>query len=499
MEIKKVLEKAREEGLALTFDDLRLRTDYSEVLPDEVDVSSKFSRNVGSKIPIIGAAMDTVTEYALAIELAKLGGIGVIHKNLDIGEQAAQVARVKYHLNGLIDNPICVFEDETVSAILSRREEKEYRFHSFPVLDRDRKLVGIITENDFDLCTHPDLKAKQIMTSSLLTAKVGTTLDEAYDLMRNEKKKALPLVDDQRVLQGMYVFSDVKRIKERSAVMYNVDKRGQLIVAAAVGTGEEALERVARLHENKVDVIVIDTAHGDSKRVYETLKQIKRAYNLDVVVGNVSVGASAKRLVAAGADGVKVGQGGGSICTTRIIAGIGRPQVSAIYDCAMEIDGSGVPICADGGLRSSGDITIAIGAGAHSVMMGSMLAGTAEAPGKIISVDGGQWKTYRGMGSLGAMQERKGSRERYNQGNKKGNKLVPEGVEGAVPYKGSLADVMIQYMGGLRSGMGYVGAASIEELRKRGDFDRITSAGFKESHPHDIKITRDSPNYRRED
>ncbi|MBS3080526.1 IMP dehydrogenase [Candidatus Pacearchaeota archaeon] len=500
MRDKIVLEKARNEGLALTFDDVRLRSNYAEDMPDEVDVGSKFSRNVRLKIPIVSAAMDNVTEYGLAIELAKLGGIGVIHrKNISIKDQVSHVEKVKYHLNGLIEKPIWVYEDESVFSILSRREEKGYTFHSFPVLNREGKLVGIITGNDFEFCRNSSLKAKDIMTTELLLAPMGTTIDEAYDKMCKAKKKILPLVKNNGEIVGMYVFSDVKRIKTRSAETYNVDSKGQLRVAAAVGTGEEAFERVARLSEKNVDVIVIDTAHGDSKYVIDTLKEIKRNYSLDVVVGNVSIGESAKRLVNAGADGIKVGQGPGSICTTRVIAGIGRPQVSAVYDCAKAIEESDIPICADGGLRNSGDITIAIAAGAHSVMMGSMLAGTEEAPGNIIFVEGRQWKSYRGMGSLGAMEISGSSRERYLQQQTEKNQLIPEGVEGLAPYKGRLADVIFQYIGGLRRGMGYVGAASIEELRNKGDFDRITTAGFSESHPHDIKIIKESPNYRKDE
>src|SRR3989338_8738642 len=386
MRDKIVLEKARNEGLALTFDDVRLRSNYAEDMPDEVDVGSKFSRNVRLKIPIVSAAMDNVTEYGLAIELAKLGGIGVIHrKNISIKDQVSHVEKVKYHLNGLIEKPIWVYEDESVFSILSRREEKGYTFHSFPVLNREGKLVGIITGKDFEFCRNSSLKAKDIMTTELLLAPMGTTIDEAY-------------------------------------------------------------ERVARLSEKNVDVIVIDTAHGDSKYVIDTLKEIKRNYSLDVVVGNVSIGESAKRLVNAGADGIKVGQGPGSICTTRVIAGIGRPQVSAVYDCAKAIEESDIPICADGGLRNSGDITIAIAAGAHSVMMGSMLAGTEEAPGNIIFVEGRQWKSYRGMGSLGAMEISGSSRERYLQQQTEKNQLIPEGVEGLAPYKGRLADVIFQYI-----------------------------------------------------
>ncbi len=498
MKEKNILKRAREEGLALTFDDVRLKTGHSEFTPDEVNIESKFSRNVSLRIPIASAAMDTVTEYELAIELAKLGGIGVIHRSLSIKDQADHVARVKHHLNGLIEKPICVYEDESVSSILSKRKEKGYTFHSFPVLNKEMRLVGIITRNDFDFCKNYSLKAKDIMSKELLLASEGTTIDSAYDLMIKEKKKILPLVTGEGKIRGMYVFSDVKRVKTRSAETYNVDSKNQLRVAAAVGTGKEALERVAKLSEENVDVIVIDTAHGDSNLVLDTLKEIKRNYFLDVVVGNVSVGKSARRLVDAGADGIKVGQGPGSICTTRIIAGIGRPQVSAVYDCAKAIEGSGVPICADGGLKNSGDIPVAIAAGAHSVMIGNMLAGTEESPGDIVFVEGRQWKSYRGMGSIGAMETSKSARERYSQNHTGKNQLIPEGVEGLVPYKGMLKDVLFQYVGGLRRGMGYVGAASIEELREKGDFDRITSAGFSESHPHEIRMTKESPNYRGE-
>lgn len=497
MELKSVLVKAKEEGFALTFDDVRLRTGYAEVMPDEINIESKFSRNVGLKIPIVSAAMDTVTEYGLAIEIAKLGGIGVIHRSLSPDDQAFNVTRVKHHLNGLIEKPIWVYEDEKVSSILSKRDAKGYPFHSFPVLNRERKLVGIVTENDFEFCGNNSSSASEIMSTELLTSLENTSLDKAYDIMRREKKKILPLVKENGEIAGMYVFSDVKRIKTRSAETYNIDDKSQLRVAAAVGVGEEALERVVLLAEENVDVIVVDTAHGDTRSVFDTLKEIKKSYgSLDVVVGNISVGDSAKRLANAGADGIKIGQGPGSICTTRVIAGIGRPQVSAIYDCVKELEQYGIPICADGGLRNSGDIPIAIAAGSHSVMMGSMLAGTEEAPGEIVFAQGSQWKSYRGMGSLGAMETNKSSRERYLQGEGGKNQMIPEGVEGLVPYKGKLDEIVFQYVGGLRRGMGYVGAASIEELREKGDFDRITAAGFSESHPHDIKITKDSPNYR---
>ena len=495
MELKFILEKAANEGLALTFDDVRLQTGYSKVMPDDVNVESRFSRNVKLKIPIVSAAMDTVSESKLAIELAKLGGIGVIHRSLSIKDQVFHVKRVKHHLNGLVEKPICVYEDENISSIITKREEKGYAFNSFPVLNREEKLVGIISSNDFEFCGDSSLTAKDIMSTELLTAQEGLSLDNAYHLMQKEKKKVLPLVNQNMEIKGMYVFSDVKRIKTRSAENYNVDNKGQLRVAAAVGTGDEAIERADALCDANVDVIVIDTAHGDSESVLQTLKEIKEKHEVDVVVGNVSIGESARRLAEAGADGIKIGQGPGSICTTRIIAGIGRPQLSAIYDCAKAVEKFDIPICADGGLRVSGDIPIAIAAGADCVMMGSMLAGTEESPGNIIFSQGRQWKGYRGMGSLGAMEKNKSSRERYLQKDEEKNKLIPEGVEGLVPYKGKLKDVVFQYVGGLRRGMGYVGAASIKELKEKGQFDRITSAGFSESHPHDIEVTIDSPNY----
>jgi IMP dehydrogenase len=495
---KLVLERAREEGLALTFRDVRLRTNYSQVMPDDVSIESRFSRRVKLKIPVVSSAMDTVTEYALAIELAKLGGIGVIHRNLSLEEQAAQVSRVKHHLNGLIEQPIRIYENDSVASVLSMKEEKGYSFHSFPVINRGDKLVGIVTGNDFEFCEDSSSIIGSIMSTDLLVAPQGTTIDAAYELMRREKKKILPLVGADGEITGLYVFSDVKRIKTRSAETYNLDSKGQLRVAAAVGTGRDALERVKRLVERDVDVIVIDTAHGDSRDVIDTLKMIKERYSIDVVVGNVSVGESAKRLVDAGADGIKVGQGPGSICTTRIIAGVGRPQISAVYDCAKAINGSDVPICADGGIENSGDIPLVIAAGAHSVMLGSLLAGTEESPGEVIFADGRQWKSYRGMGSIGAMQSSKSSRERYLQQQTGKNQLIPEGVEALTPYKGKLRDAMIQYIGGLRRGMGYVGAESIEELREKGDFDRITPAGFSESHPHGVRMIKEPPNYRGE-
>ncbi|HNX90764.1 MAG TPA: IMP dehydrogenase [Candidatus Omnitrophota bacterium] len=484
--------KVSDQGIALTYDDVRLTAGYSSMLPDDINVESRFSKNVGLKIPIVSAAMDTVTKAEMAIEIAKLGGIGVIHKNFSAQEQASQVAKVKFHLNGLIEKPICFDENTSIGEILAHKKEKDFAFHSFPIINSKQCLVGILTKNDFDFCVDHSLKAKQIMTKQVITGTPGMGLREAYRIMEENKKKVIPLVDKDGKIAGLYTFSDVKRILFGDSKTFNVDESGRLRVAAAVGVYDDAFERVEKLINEKIDLVIIDTAHGDSKGVIETLKALKKKYNIDILAGNISEPESAERLCRAGADGLKVGQGPGSICTTRIIAGIGKPQVSAIYECAKVASKFGVPVCADGGLKFSGDIPIAIGAGAHSVMMGNMLAGTKESPGEFRFHQGVQYKVYRGMGSLGAMESNKGSRERYNQGK---NDLVPEGMEGMVPYKGPLKEVLYQYIGGLKRGMGYVGAENIEDLRTIAQFVRITEAGKAESHPHDIIITREAPNY----
>lgn len=480
-------------GEALTYDDVRLKSGYSETMPDDVDLASRFTKNVPLKIPVVSAAMDTVTEHQMAIAMAKLGGIGVLHKNLDPERQAKEVAKVKFHLNGLIEKPIFVSENETIAEILRRREEKGYTFHTFPVVNGRGQLVGVISQNDFDFCADPQLTAKAVMTKKVITAATGTGLKAAYQLMSDSKKKSLPLVNAKGELSGMYTFNDVKRIITKSQLSFNVDGKGQLRVAAAVGIND--FDRAALLIAANVDALVIDTAHGDTASVLQTLKEMKKRFAIDVAVGNVSEPDSALRLVKAGADGIKVGQGPGSICTTRIIAGIGSPQVSAVYKCARVADDYDVPICADGGLKHSGDIPIALGAGAWSVMMGGMLAGVKEAPGDVIFAEGRQWKAYRGMGSIGAMETNKGSRERYGQVATGKKELIAEGVEGMKPYKGELEAVLFQYMGGLKRGMGYVGAASIAALREKADFLKITAAGRAESHPHDIHITKEPPNY----
>jgi len=480
-------------GEALTYDDVRLRSGYSVTMPDDVSLESKFTRNVPLKIPVSSAAMDTVTEHAMAIAMAKLGGIGVIQKNFAPDEQAKEAAKVKFHLNGLIGKPICVRENDTIAEILKRREDKGYTFHTFPVVDAGNKLVGVVSENDFDFCADIAAPVKAMMTAKVMTAPAGTGLEQAFSLMQKNKKKALPLVDADGRVAGLYTWNDVNRIMSKSRHGFNADARGQLRVAAAVGVND--YERAELLLAENVDALVIDTAHADTASVIKTLAEMKKRFGVDIMVGNISEPESCRRLLEAGADGIKVGQGPGSICTTRIIAGIGSPQVSAVYKCARVADGYGVPVCADGGLKHSGDIPIAIGAGAWSVMMGGMLAGTKEAPGEVIFADGRQWKSYRGMGSIGAMETNKGSRERYGQIATGKKELIAEGVEGMKPYKGELEAVLFQYMGGLKRGMGYVGAADIAELRAKADFLKITQAGRAESHPHDIVITKEPPNY----
>lgn len=483
-------------GLAVAYNDVLLHTGYSNVLPTAVSLETRFSRRVSLKIPVASAAMDTVTESPMAIALAKLGGIGIIHKNLTPKEQGDEVRRVKYHLSGRIAKPITVGEHMTLAEIEAMRREHKFSFHSFPVVNENGKLVGLLTENDFDFGGRFE-RASDVMTRELITANPKISVDEAYERMRDAKKKVLPLVNDDGSLAGMYLFSDLKRIKSGDSDTHNIDDQGRLRVGAAVGVGEDA-ERRLEVLRGYVDVIVIDTAHGDSENVFRTLRALKQASaEIDVVAGNVSEAASAVRLVNNGADGVKVGQGPGSICTTRVVAGVGCPQVTAIYSVNDAIAGYDVPVCADGGIENSAHIAIAIGAGAHSVMMGSLLARTKESPGEVDFRlgDAGPMKRYRGMGSQSALEESAASRERYLQEGVPRNKLVPEGVEAAVPYVGDLETVMTQYLGGLRAAMGYVGAATINEFRENATFYRITPAGIKESHPHGVHILRPAPNY----
>lgn len=486
-------------GLAVSYGDVRMRTGYSEVLPFEVELTSRFSRNVPLNSPIISSPMDTVTERKMAIKMAMLGGLGIIHKGLSPKDQAAEVASVKFYLNGLIKKPICFQQTDTIGEIERLMEEKGYkeRFQSFPILTKKGKLAGLLTHNDFEFCLDPQLTAKQVMSRKLIKAQPGITIEEVFQLMVANKKKVIPLVDNDGLIAGMYVFKDVKRIMTGGDPIYNLDANGNLRVGAAIGVGEEALARAELLYNKGVDVVVIDTAHGNTLSAVTTLTELKRRYpELDVVVGNISEGEAAKRLADAGADGLRIGQGPGSICTTRVVTGIGCPQVTAVYTCAKAVRGMDVPVCADGGIENTGDITIAIGVGADCVMLGSMLAGTDQAPGDIIDVNGVPMKHYRGMGSLGAMQDSIESRRRYGQDKSPKDKLVPEGVEGAVPYKGDVEKVIVQCLGGLRNGMGYGGARTIAELQAKANFYRISGSGLKESHPHGIIITKEAPNYR---
>jgi len=484
-------------GLAMSYSDIRLKTNYSEVLPSIADVRTKFSRNVSLNLPIVSSPMDTVTEAEMAIAMAKLGGIGIIHKGLSPEVQAIHVVKVKRHLSAFIENPVCINVSQTVAEVLEMAEKNNYKFLSFPVVDGSKKLVGVMTSGHFEFCKDTSEKVSVIMQNEIITAPLGTTLEQAYNIMLDKKIKILPILDAENNFKGIYTLSDAKRIVRGSSPNFNLAVDGTLRVGAAIGVGEDAKERMEFLSKAKVDVVVIDTAHGDSKGVIETIKYCKNSYpEIDVVAGNVSEAESAKNLASAGADAVRVGQGPGSICTTRIIAGIGCPQATAVYNCAKALRGTGVPVVADGGIEYSGDITIALALGAESVMLGKLLAGTTESPGEIIYNQGKkQFKVYRGMGSLSAMIDYKASRERYGQREIKSDKLVPEGVESEIAYKGDVADIIYQLAGGLRSGMGYCGSKTINDLQEKANFYRITQSGSRESHPHGLDKIKRAPNY----
>lgn len=475
----------------LTYDDVLLSPAYSEVLPREVELKSKFSRNISVNTPIVSAAMDTVTESKLAIAIAQQGGIGVIHKNMSIAMQAMHVRKVKRSESGMIIDPITLLENAIVKDALAVMSE--HGIGGIPVIDEHRVLKGILTNRDLRFEKNMDRPVKEIMTSeNIITTVDGTNLQTAEGILQENKIEKLPVVDQENRLIGLITYRDIIKVKEHP---YSCkDQLGRLRVAAAVGVTFDTMERVTALVEAGVDAIVIDTAHGHSKGVVVQLKEVKKAFpNLDVVVGNIATAEAAKYLVDAGADAVKVGIGPGSICTTRVIAGVGVPQLTAVNDVANAIAGSGVPVIADGGIRYTGDIVKAIAAGADTVMLGSMFAGVEESPGETIIYEGRKFKSYRGMGSLEAMQH--GSKDRYFQDAEDDiKKLVPEGISGRVPFKGNLIEVMFQIIGGLRAGMGYCGAANIAKL-KGSKFVRITSAGVKESHPHDVTITREAPNY----
>ena len=478
-------------GEGLTYDDVLLVPAYSENLPHEVNLRSKFTRNIVINTPIISAAMDTVTEHELAISIAQQGGIGVIHKNMSIERQANEVRKVKRSESGMILDPITLNEEALVGDAL--RLMAENKIGGIPVISKERKLKGIVTNRDLRFEKKLNKKIAEVMTTeNLVTANEDVDLVKAENILQNHKIEKLPVIDENDFLVGLITFKDIIKVKQHPNSCK--DEFGRLRVAAAVGVSKDTFERIEALVKSSVDAIVIDTAHGHSKGVIDLLKEVKKQYpNLDVVVGNIATGEAGLDLVRAGADAIKVGIGPGSICTTRIIAGVGFPQLSAIINVKKALEGSSVPIIADGGIRFTGDIPKAIAAGASSVMMGSMFAGTQESPGETIIYEGRKFKTYRGMGSIEAMQ--KGSKDRYFQENENDiKKLVPEGISARVPFKGSLKEVMHQLTGGLRAGMGYCGAKNIENLMDA-KFIKITSSGMVESHPHDVTITRESPNY----
>ncbi|MBK7084051.1 MAG: IMP dehydrogenase [Flavobacteriales bacterium] len=478
-------------GEGLTYDDVLLVPAYSEVLPREVDIRSHFSRNIRLNVPIVSAAMDTVTGADLAIAIAQQGGIGVIHKNQPTAEQAAEVRRVKRSESGMILDPVKLDEGALVGDALKLMAEN--KIGGIPVIDAQGKLVGIVTNRDLRFEKTMARPVTEVMTSKhIITAKPDTTMAQAEGILQEHKIEKLPVVNEAGLLVGLITYKDIIKLKQRPNACK--DKLGRLRVAAAIGIAGDTLERAKALVDAGVDALVVDTAHGHTKGVIEMVKQVKKAFpQVDVVAGNIATAEAAQALVEAGADGVKVGIGPGSICTTRVIAGVGVPQLTAVLECARAIEGYGVPVIADGGIRYTGDIVKALAAGAGTVMIGSMFAGVEESPGETIIYEGRRFKTYRGMGSIEAMQQ--GSKDRYFQDMEDDiKKLVPEGISGRVPYKGKLAEVVHQLVGGLRAGMGYCGAPDMGVL-KRARFIRITTAGMKESHPHDVYITREAPNY----
>ena len=483
-------------GNALTFDDVLLVPAFSQVLPKDVNLSTQFTRNIRLNLPLVSAAMDTVTEARLAIAIAQEGGIGIVHKNLTAQEQAAQVAKVKRYESGVLRDPVVITPEHTVLQVMQLSDE--LGISGFPVIDGG-KVAGIVTGRDLRFETRYDVKVREIMTprERLITVNEGASAAEAKALLNKHKLERLLIIDDQDRLKGLLTVKDIT--KQTNFPNAARDADGRLRVGAALGVGEGTEERVEALVKAGVDALVVDTAHGHSKGVIERVRWVKQNYpHVDVIGGNIATGAAAKALAEAGADGVKVGIGPGSICTTRIVAGVGVPQITAIDNVATALAGTGVPLIADGGVRYSGDIAKAIAAGASSVMMGGMFAGTEEAPGEIVLFQGRSYKSYRGMGSIGAMQQ--GSADRYFQesstGNPNADKLVPEGIEGRVPYKGSVVSILFQMAGGLRASMGYCGCATIEDMRSTAEFVQITAAGIRESHVHDVQITKEAPNYR---
>ena len=478
-------------GYALTFDDVLLLPGYSEVHPRDVDTTTLLTREITLNTPVVSAAMDTVTESALAIAIAREGGLGIIHKNLPVLEQVEEVDRVKRSESGMIVNPITLPPDVPIARALELMEK--FRISGVPITE-GKRLVGILTNRDLRFVKSHDLRVKDVMThEKLVTAPVGTTLEEAERILHQHKIEKLPVVDDQYNLRGLITVKDIqKRIAYPRSCK---DHLGRLRAGAAIGVGPDASERVAELVRAGVDVVVIDSAHGHSKAVIETTRAVKSAHpNLQLIVGNVATADGTRDLIRAGADCVKIGMGPGSACTTRVVAGVGVPQISAVLECAEEAAKAGVPIIADGGIKYSGDMVKALAAGAHSVMLGNLLAGTEESPGETLLLEGRTYKVYRGMGSLSAMSSGRGDRY-FQEGVKDLKKLVAEGIEARVPYKGPVSNVIYQLIGGLRAGMGYCGVSTIEGLRTQTRFVRITQAGLRESHPHDLTITKEAPNY----
>tara|TARA_R110002072_G_scaffold300390_1_gene477721 strand:- start:16119 stop:17591 length:1473 start_codon:yes stop_codon:yes gene_type:complete len=481
-------------GEGLTYDDVLLVPAYSEVLPREVSIETKFSKNITLNVPIVSAAMDTVTESAMAIAIAREGGIGVLHKNMTIEAQAAEVRKVKRAESGMIQDPVTLSKTATVGD--AQNTMREYKIGGIPITDSKGKLIGIVTNRDLRFEKNYTRKLSEVMTSeNLVTVAEGTSLKEAEIILQKNKIEKLPVVNDDGKLLGLITFRDITKLTQKPNA--NKDTFGRLRVAAALGVTADAVERAEALVNAHVDAVIIDTAHGHTKGVVTVLQEVKKKFpQLDVVVGNIATAEAAKYLVEAGADAVKVGIGPGSICTTRVVAGVGFPQFSAVLEVAEAIKGSGVPVIADGGIRYTGDIPKAIAAGADSVMLGSLLAGTKESPGETIIYEGRKFKSYRGMGSVEAMKQ--GSKDRYFQDVEDDiKKLVPEGIVGRVNYKGELVESMTQFIGGLRAGMGYCGAKDIETLKRTGKFVKITSSGIHESHPHDVTITKEAPNYSR--
>ena len=478
----------------LTFDDVTLVTQYADFLPEHTSLTTRLTSRINLNIPFVSAAMDTVTESQMAISMAMLGGIGVIHKNLPADIQAQQVTAVKHHLNGLIRNPVYFRANQTIAEIQDYRRAQRLSFNGFPILDDQDHLVGIITSSDMRFSENPSQRASEIMTTQVVTAPPGTTLEDAYRMMVKNKFGKLPLIDAQGKLAGLYSFTDVKTLVENKQPLYNRDSNYRLRVAAAVSQSDHA--RAEQLAAAGVDVIVVDSAHGHTKGIIDMVKWVVCHYpDIDVIAGNVATAEGALALRDAGAHAVKVGIGPGSICTTRVVCGVGIPQITAVYEAAHALGGS-IPVIADGGVRHSGDVPKAIVAGADTVMLGSVLAGTDESPGEKIIHEGRHYVIYRGMGSLAAMKEGTGSRQRYAQDNVTDDNLVPQGIEGIVPLVGSVKKIMTQYCGGLRSTLGYCGARTVPDLQRTGRMYRVTMAGMREAHPHDIKIIKEAPNYR---